>query len=65
MVSTPHREPHCSIRMRFPFLHMAVSHKVIAKEDVGLESLYRVISVLGGDRDRGKRSREEYRLMGR
>ena len=51
--------------MRFPFLHMAVSHKVIAKEDVGLESLYRVISVLGGGRDRGKRSREEYRLMGR
>jgi len=37
--SIPHREPHRVVGMRFPFLHVTVSHEVIAKEDVGWTSV--------------------------
>ena len=51
MEAVPHRKPYRNIGMRFSFIHMAGSHEVVAEEDVGLDSLYHVISVLGGDSD--------------
>ena len=51
MEPVPHRKPNRNIGVRFSFVHVPGSHEVVAEEDVGLDFLYHVTSVLGGDSD--------------